>query len=198
MFSNRFFLNRSEKNYKFHMLIDDFGYEDLLYDLAQKGIRICLDLQRSEIFQRQQILDLFTNNFDDADIIVLNQLPDNFLKYAIFTFHVDFETSFLSHHLIIDFICLIFRLYNDMKVITIKCSIESDAASSDGLRIIQYSIHPTMPDIHYIVHLTAPLHIYTIEESKSLPFNLNHLCRYDDTYDKENQHNLHGVNHGGR
>lgn len=76
-----------------------------------------------------------------------------------------------------------------MKIISIKLTTDSNTKSSDGLRFVKFSKHPTMQDIHYIAHLTAPLHIYTSGEPISLPFNLNHLCRYDETYDKENQSN---------
>lgn len=37
-----------------------------------------------------------------------------------------------------------------------------------------------MDDIHYIIDLTAPLHIYSIGETKCLPFNPNYACRYND------------------
>lgn len=76
-----------------------------------------------------------------------------------------------------------------MKIISIKLTTDPNAKSTDGLRIVKFSKHSTMQDIHYIAHLTAPLHIYTIGEPNSLPFNLNHLCRYDETFDKENQCN---------
>lgn len=66
------------------MLIDDFGYEDLLFDLTQKGIRVCLDYYRSEVFKRQQILHLFAANPDEADITITNELADNYQKYFIF------------------------------------------------------------------------------------------------------------------
>lgn len=62
------------------MLIDDFGYEDLLFDLLMSGIKICLDLKRSEIFKRQQILEYFETNPDEADIIITNELGDNIKK----------------------------------------------------------------------------------------------------------------------
>lgn len=75
-----FYFLRSKVDYNFHLMIDDFGYEDLLFDLLMRGIRICLDLKRSEIFKRQQILHFFTTNPDEADIIVTNELADNFQK----------------------------------------------------------------------------------------------------------------------
>lgn len=74
-----------------------------------------------------------------------------------------------------------------MKIISIKLSTDPAVVSSDDLRIVKYTIYPTMPDIHYIAQLTVPLHIYTIGTPISLPFDLNHMCRYDETFDKENQ-----------
>lgn len=81
-----------------------------------------------------------------------------------------------------------------MKIISIKLSTDPDAVSSNGLRIVKYTIHPTTSDIHYIAQITLPLHIYTIGKPISLPFDLNHMCRYDETFEKENQYNGHGLN----
>lgn len=57
------------------MLVDDFGYEDLIFSLAQKGISIYLDAYRVELFKRQLLLQHFTSNPYDANIILTNELP---------------------------------------------------------------------------------------------------------------------------
>lgn len=49
----------------------------------------------------------------------------------------------------------------------------------EDVHIQKLSIHPTLQDIYFIAHLTAPLHIYTIGEPGHLPFNLDYLCRID-------------------
>lgn len=63
------------------MLIDDFGYEDLIFNLATKGIKIYLDAYRSEIFTRQQIAHYFTTDFSNADILLMNHLDNDLTKY---------------------------------------------------------------------------------------------------------------------
>lgn len=55
-----------------------------------------------------------------------------------------------------------------------------------NLKVVQFSVHPTMADIQYIASLTSPLHINPIGGLATFPFDLNYLCRFDDNIDKEN------------
>lgn len=56
------------------MLIDDFGYEDLIFDLAKRGISIYLDAPRVELFKRQLLFQHFTSDPYKANIILTNEL----------------------------------------------------------------------------------------------------------------------------
>lgn len=73
-------IHREHPNYKFHMLIDDFGYEDLIFDLAQRGILIYLDALRVELFKRQLLLQHFTLDPYEAHIILTNELASDTKK----------------------------------------------------------------------------------------------------------------------
>ncbi|XP_031631109.1 uncharacterized protein LOC116345667 [Contarinia nasturtii] len=154
-------LIRSKNDHKFHMIIDDFGYEDLIFLLAKKGIKIYPDTKRVEIFNRQQISNVFCMDFQQAEVYLVDQLPDNVQKH-----------------------------YDETNITWIKMTTDPKAYSCSGLEIIRFSIHPTMQDILNIVNLAAPLKIYTIGKAGSLPFTLEHLCRFDDSGDKENQSHL--------
>lgn len=65
------------------MLIDDFGYEDLIFELATKyGVKIFLDGTKSaELFRLQQCLDHFCIDQTEADIILVNKLATDTKKY---------------------------------------------------------------------------------------------------------------------
>lgn len=69
-------------------------------------------------------------------------------------------------------------------VISIRMSIDVPDDVSPDLRVIKYSTYPTMDDIHYIIDLTDPLHIFTIGDPKRVPFNLKHACRYNNNDNK--------------
>lgn len=76
-----------ETGHKFHMLIDDFGYEDLVFALAKLGVRICFsESMRVQTFKRHQDFDLLDFNKNDADIILKDHLPTQFEieKYIFF------------------------------------------------------------------------------------------------------------------
>lgn len=71
-----------------------------------------------------------------------------------------------------------FRQFEQNKIISIKFDANTTNISGvNGLRIIPFSIHPTISDIIYIANLTAPLHIYPIGESKKISFDWRSLCR---------------------
>lgn len=64
------------------MLIDSFGYEDLIFELSKKGVKIFLDTQSMQIFKLQQNLDQFCTNQTEADIILVNKLAEDTETYA--------------------------------------------------------------------------------------------------------------------
>lgn len=59
------------------MLIDDFGYEDLVFALAQGGLKIRLDPRSNRMFQLQELLEVFhqDSSDEDADLVLINRLP---------------------------------------------------------------------------------------------------------------------------
>lgn len=52
------------------LLIHDFGYEDLLFDLAKRGIKIYLNAKPKKIFGRIALLNEFCSEIHDAQIII--------------------------------------------------------------------------------------------------------------------------------
>lgn len=75
--------SRFEEGQQFHMIIDDFGYEDLIFALVENGIRIhFLKSKRIQIFKRHRFFDSAQSAESDADIILEDQLPDNFQEYV--------------------------------------------------------------------------------------------------------------------
>lgn len=59
------------------MLIDDFGYEGLIFELMQKGFKICLIDRHINIFRRLNSLHLVEKDSNSADIILVNQLSSD-------------------------------------------------------------------------------------------------------------------------
>lgn len=59
------------------MLIKYFGYEDLIFMLAQRGIQIYLDEWSKVTFGAQQMLEQFCTKASEADIVLINDLPSN-------------------------------------------------------------------------------------------------------------------------
>lgn len=131
------------------MLVDEFGYESLLFMLAKNGIKIYLDNKRKEIFKRQDMLENFCNDLNEANIILVD------------TIAVDIEKQRL-----------------DDKIIIIKFVPELNEPDSKSLKLIRYSVHPTIADISFIATLAAPLNIYTIGHSIDVPFDLRLMCRH--------------------
>lgn len=152
---------RTEKylDYKFHMLVDDFGYENLLFMLAKKGIKVFLDDKTTEIFKRQDILHHFCNDRNEAKITVVNHLDTNNVE----------------------------KQFTESKIISIAFTSDRKGSESNAVQFIRFSIHPTMADISFIAGLAAPLNIYTIGHSIDFPYDLNYLCRYDEKNDRKNR-----------
>lgn len=146
------------KDFKFHMLANGFGYEDLIFMLAKRDIPIHLDDKRVEIFKRQDLLHYFCIDRNAAKIILVDQLAHDIKKQ-----------------------------FAEEKIISIELTPDEKVSESDGLRFIKFSVHPTMADISYIASLAAPLHIYTIGHSIDFPFDLSYLCRYNENNDKKNR-----------
>lgn len=138
------------------MLVNEFGYEDLLFMLAKRDIRIYLGDERLEIFKRQDILHYFCNDPNEADIILVNRLDINSIE----------------------------KQFVEEKIISIEFTPDDKLSDSNGLQFIKFSIHPTMPDINYIATLAAPLHIYTIGHSIDFPFKLDDFCRFNENSNK--------------
>lgn len=63
------------------MVIDSFGYEDLIFELAKNSIEIFLDPQSAEIFKLQPYSDYFCNDENEADIVLVNELAKDTEKY---------------------------------------------------------------------------------------------------------------------
>lgn len=142
------------------MLVDDFGYEDLLFMLAERDIDIQLDEKRVEIFKRQNLLNYFCTDSNEAKITLVNHIDRNTVKKRLI----------------------------DEKIISIEFT-SDDRKSLNGLRFIKFSIHPTMADISFIASLAAPLHVYCIGHSIDFPFDLSYLCRYDEKNDRNKSKN---------
>lgn len=115
------------------MLIDDFGYEDLLFMLAKDGIRIFLGEKRAKIFKKQDVLHHFCDDPNEAHIIIVDELPR------------DIEKRFVEE-----------------RIVSIKFEPQETLSYSKALHFIQYSNYPTMADIYHIASLAAPSHILSI------------------------------------
>ncbi|XP_055323392.1 uncharacterized protein LOC129578607 [Sitodiplosis mosellana] len=134
---------------KFHMLIDNFGYEDLIFELVKNEVKIYLDPEYStEIFKWQQCLDQFCTDQAEADIILVNKLAE------------DTEKQFREDN-----------------IISIKLTTDSRATDSDHLRIVKYTFYPTQADIFHTVFLASPVGINPINQTDTIPLELCELCR---------------------
>lgn len=139
------------------MLVNDFGYEDLLFMLAKRDTKIYLDDKRVEMFKRPNILHYFCNESNAAKIILVDQLDIGNVQ----------------------------KQFVDEKIVTIVLTPDHKVSDLNGLRFVKFSVHPTMADISFIATLAAPLHIYTIGHSVDFPFELSYLCRFNDNNHKK-------------
>lgn len=87
------------------MLVEDFGYEDLIFKLAQEGITICLDDKRIEIFKRLDSLHFFHMNKNTAQIRLVDQFPSDIQRFVAFNnTKTDFVFKFpLIHEMLLFF-----------------------------------------------------------------------------------------------
>lgn len=66
------------KHFQINLVLDDFGYEDLLAELVERKLKIHLDAKRQRVFDRctKSIPDFCTNQ-SEANIVVCEYLPSN-------------------------------------------------------------------------------------------------------------------------
>lgn len=64
------------------MLIDNFGYEDLIFELARNSVKVFLDPQSAEMFKMQQLDEYFCNDENEADIVLVKKLAEDTEKYV--------------------------------------------------------------------------------------------------------------------
>lgn len=130
------------------MLIDEFGYEDLLFMLAENGVKIHLNEKCAKIFGEQNLVQHFCKDQNDADIILVDK------------FSSDIQKQFV-----------------EKKIVTIVLSPDQLPIGEKCLEYIKYSAYPTMADIHYIANLANPIEIHPVGPATGFPFELNQLTR---------------------
>lgn len=75
MLVNFCFSFSEEPQYQFNLVLDDFGYEDLLVELANQNVKIYLDAKRERILSKTYRLDKFTKEQSTAQLIVCDKMP---------------------------------------------------------------------------------------------------------------------------
>lgn len=157
---HNFSLCRSKefKDHKFQMLVDDFGYEDLLFMLAKNGFKIHLTEKLTEIFETQKLLQYFCNEPNKANIILVDKLSNDVAKQFV-----------------------------EEEIVTIILTPDHHVSDSKALQYIRFSVYPTMADIIYMNTLANPYRIHSIgHETDQKRIDLTHLLRSYEERDEEN------------
>lgn len=67
---------RLHEKYKFHIIIDDFGYEQLVLALAEDGFKIhFLSSKYHRIYKRHPKFEQYAASKSDAHVILIDCLP---------------------------------------------------------------------------------------------------------------------------
>lgn len=159
------------------MLVDRFGYEDLIYELARHSIKVFLDPQSLEVFKLQQHIialhEFFCSDENEAEIVLVNKLAEDTEKYLQIEnlrANQNWKTCFFSG-----------RKYYEDNIVSVKLTMDRDAVETEHLRTVNYTLYPTQGDIFHIASLVAPLSIGVINDVDGPPFELCELCRYKST-----------------
>lgn len=76
------------------MVIDDFGYEDLILYLAQSGMKIFLDEKRNVIFRRQSLLEHFATDSSEAQICLTDKAIEQGYVHILIPIRTTYLLSF--------------------------------------------------------------------------------------------------------
>lgn len=75
-------------------------------------------------------------------------------------------------------LCVFSRQYQQQIITIVPTHRENASDVIDGLKYVKYTVYPTQSNLHYIAHLTAPLHIHnTCSLPAVIPEFLKSLCR---------------------
>lgn len=159
----------------------EFGYEDLLAELVDQGVKIWLDLNRELIFKRNGPKKLkFTETPSKADIFISNEMPDEeIIRRFFFRNILDSEEG--TYFNLIN-LCIFSRFVAKNIVTMAFCmkldlDYETEMRSNDrGLFHIEYTPHQTFPDAYFLAEIINPKEIVSLQDTP-IPSSLKEFCR---------------------
>lgn len=174
------FIHSRYQDYQMFLVLDDYGYEDLVAELAAGKFecQIFLDDKRRKIFDKIENSPKFCEFPNEARIIVLDRMPSRGMQFRSLT--VRFRKRLLEKQITKK------PNQHDMEDLNETIALldapvdgfDDDAIPKSGIFEIQYTSCPTFNEIQFLVELIGPRKICQINSKDGeIPPDILDYCR---------------------